>query len=134
LTNNSNQLNSLIEKQNKTSDHLVEAIKILKLNRIFTEEQIKYLNKLNKQNTLIKSWGTDGEYLIRIEITVADEDNIRARNSGVDWEGYEIFMPTYKKEIEYIILKKSGLTEKISEELVTEQVNFVFLKLNMIFS
>ena len=134
MTNNSNQLNSLIEKQNKTSDHLVEAIKILKLNRIFTEEQIKYLNKLNKQNTLIKSWGTDGEYLIRIEITVADEDNIRARNSGVDWEGYEIFMPTYKKEIEYIILKKSGLTEKISEELVTEQVNFVFLKLNMIFS
>lgn len=74
----------------------------------FTENQLSVLDTLYKSEVSIKKYSTDNDYLIRVEREVEDENYFRAKNSGVDFEGYEVFMSPYKILIEFFILKSDG--------------------------
>lgn len=103
------------------------------LKAYFTENQLTVLVGLNKSEVSIKKYTTDKDYLIRVEREVEDESYSRARNSGADFEGYEVFMSPYKILIEYFILKSDGSLVDISKNSDSKISDDNFLSLAYIF-
>jgi hypothetical protein len=99
----------------------------------FTENQISVLSSLNKNDVLIKKYSLSKDYLIRVNKTVEDEDYWRSKNSGVDWEGYEVFNSRYKILNEYFILNSDGSLSDFSEDPNTQKLKNNFLDLTYLF-
>ena len=127
------------ETRPKLKDLFLKSIVSLKedldfmLKAYFTENQLSVLAGLNKSEVSIKKYSTDKEYLIRVERKVEDENYFRSMTSGVDYEGYEVFMSPYKILIEYFILKSDGYLVDISKNLDSKISNDNFLSLTYIF-
>ena len=99
----------------------------------FTENQISVLSSLNKNDVLIKKYSLSKDYLIRVNKTVEDEDYWRSKNSGVDWEGYEVFNSRYKILNEYFILNSDGSLRDFSKDPNTQKLKNNFLNLTYLF-
>ena len=127
------------ETRPKLKDLFLESTVSLKedldfmLKAYFTENQLSVLAGLNKNEVSIKKYSTDKDYLIRVEREVEDESYSRARNSGADFEGYEVFMSPYKILIEYFILKSDGSLVDISKKSDSKISDDNFLSLAYIF-
>ena len=99
----------------------------------FTENQLSVLVSLNKNEVSIKKYSIDKDYLIRVEKKVEDENYLRSMTSGVDYEGYEVFMSPYKIIIEYFILKSDGSLVDFSKSADSKILNDNFLSLTYLF-
>lgn len=127
------------ETRPKLKDLFLKSIVSLKedldcmLKAYFTENQLSVLDGLNKSEVSIKRYSTDKEYLIRVERKVEDENYFRSMTSGVDYEGYEVFMSPYKILIEYFILKSDGSLVVISKNSDYKISDDNFLSLAYIF-
>lgn len=127
------------ETRPKLKDLFLESIISLKENLdfmlkvYFTENQLSVLASLNKNDVSIKKYSTDKDYLIRVEKEVEDENYFRAKTSGVDFEGYEVFMSPYKIVIEYFILKSDGSLVDFSKSADSKILNDNFLSLTYLF-
>lgn len=99
----------------------------------FTENQLSVLASLNKNEVSIKKYSIDKDYLIRVEKKVEDENYFRSMTSGVDYEGYEVFMSPYKIVIEYFILKSDGSLIDFSKNSGPKILNDNFLSLTYLF-
>jgi hypothetical protein len=116
-------------------ENIIEYKKILEFIRkkYFTENQISVLSSLNKNDVLIKKYSLSKDYLIRLKKIVEDEDYWRAKNSRVDFEGYEVFMSPYQIIYEFFILNSDGSLKKISEDSNAKKLKNNFLNLTYLF-
>jgi len=127
------------ETRPKFKDLFLESIISLKENLnfmlkvYFTENQLSVLVSLNKNEVSIKKYSIDKDYLIRVEKKVEDENYLRSMTSGVDYEGYEVFMSPYKIIIEYFILKSDGSLVDFSKSADSKILNDNFLSLTYLF-
>jgi hypothetical protein len=134
-------LEKIIENETKQGvkdsflENIIENKKILEFIRkkYFTENQISVLSSLNKNDVLIKKYSLSKDYLIRLKKIVEDEDYWRAKNSRVDFEGYEVLMSPYKILYEYFILNSDGSLNNFSEDSNTKKLKNNFLNLTYLF-
>jgi len=127
------------ETRTKLKDLFLKSIISLKENLdfmlkvYFTENQLSVLASLNKNDVSIKKYSIEKDYLIRVEKKVEDENYLRSMTSGVDYEGYEVFMSPYKIIIEYFILKSDGSLVDFSKSADSKILNDNFLSLTYLF-